>query len=505
MDLDATSEASIASAPTESAVDIEGRLGLRKKEFLPRMRQGVSDRTCVAPADLTIHLGELRSRTEQGDREAAATVAAICIGLQPDQIGDIPICPAVGRALSIDLEIGAWRANLDQIADVAAKPRASGCIEATREVVIPLPQFYADLCRAHFPRRNSAIGLREWLGPIDNRRGVPVVSDVGYRLRPTWTRLRSGYCIAAVGMGIHDVVAAQALCELHITTRSNLSYVTVHQSAIWSALERLFDFVGWGPPVAMPPALQSVGSLSTPTKPAATALFGCLRSRAENMRAGKNSSLVRLIAQHNSYVDWAASAIAFLTGARQCKELPYRATLLQGGANWFAPFDDKQTGATGLPRAMLLGEVVMCQLALYRNHLAALLGRLQRFGDTTTRDLQRYISATLACKDTLLFFHIDPRSREVRPVGTSAIERATSIATRLTPDAGRHYLATRAYELGLDGHWIDIVLRHASAGTEHMSSTSRVSLRAAWKLVNMLQNTVADELGIAPVPGLSAT
>ena len=474
-------------------------------EFSPRQRQGVFDLRSLCPQDAA-ELGQfIRERVTEKDGTASAIALSVQTGFHPNDLSDVWLHGDAQSlpALSVCLPTACLIVDLDQAIDPAEEPdreSLSSFEKADRRVRLPLPHFLADELRRRHAARPNAQTIGDLLGQVSLNGRLALKRGPGYRLRLTWKRLRRALPLICIGLGIHPVVAALLTLDFRLTSKSNFSYLTVTAQMLDEAAFRLFAHLGWGEPCVLgdrPPA----GSLTTLTRPAVTQHFAALEGRLRDLHPGRHATTETLLAFHNAYVDFCATFLWFVGLSRQTSELDFSAALLAAGA-WFTPYDDKATGPTGLPRALLISEAAQAQIRFHANHCAALLGRLKRQGTSVPRSLVTQLSGVAEGRNVPLLASIDPTSREPQAVGTASILSAPG-AKHWPCDAGRHYFLSRYFELGMSDALLDIAARHATAGTEHMSSTSRMSMWAAHQQINAFQMAELARLDLLPLPGLS--
>lgn len=502
-----TAQTRSPAAPTEALPDdakLQRRLRHQLLEFAPRRRQGIADRRAMCAPE-AIRIGAaLRSAAMDGSSTALAVVLASVSGIPPHVVGDMPLVldGQAHHACAVDLAAGTYRYRLDRVLEPAAAAPADGsALSATRWASTPLPQFVVDLLRARAAARDESESLGHLLGRFDFEPRKPIAPSPGVRSRATWIRFRRGLGPLALDLGLHPFAVALALCDFGLVTRSSYAYVVVPADHLAAAAATLYDALGWGPPVTQIGPPLAVGSLTTPTQASVVAYFGALRERVEHVRPGRHASLGRLAKHHNAYTDYAAAFVEFCLLSRQVAKYPLTATTatMQSGP---LPYADKATGPTRLARSAPLSSVARDQIVLYARHCRALLARLERAGSRVPAAMLRHLAAVVRGADVPLFVHFGADGNP-RAIGSTQVRNAVAPAVRLPGDAGRHYFATRFYLRGMSDRVIDVAMRHAEAGVEHLSSTSMVSFAEAEELIDRAQRDELVRLGIAPIAGLS--
>lgn len=490
-------------APSDDARLLR-RLRAHLLEFAPRRRQGIADRRAMCAPETMRIATALRSAAMDGSSAALTLVLASISGLPPHDVCDVPLVAGVppDRPCALDLAAGTHGYSLDRVLEPAAVAPADGsALAATRWASTPLPQFAVDLLRARAATCDEPSTLGDLLGRFDVEARKPVARGPGVRLRATWIRFRRGLGPLALDLGVHSFAAALALCDFGLVTRSSYAYVVVPADHLAAAVATLYDALGWGPPVTQIGPRLAVGSLTTPTDATVRAFFAVLRGRVERTLPGRHASLARLAAHHNAYTDYAAALVEFCLLSRQVSRYPLTAAVAAARSGPL-PYQDKATGPTRLARSAPWTSVVGEQIEFYVCHCRALLARLQRAGSRVPAAMVRHLAAVALGADVPLFAHFRANGRP-HPIGTADVRHCMSAAPRLAGDAGRHYFTTRLYMRGMSDRVIDIAMRHAEAGVEHLSSTSMISFAEAEDLIDRAQRDELARLGIAPLAGLS--
>lgn len=495
------------TASTQALPDdakLQRRLRAHLLAFAPRCRQGIADRRAMSAHDARRIGAALRSAAMDGSSTALALVLASISGLPPRDVCGIPVVQGIApdRPCALDLEAGTYGYSLDRVLEPAAAAPADGsALAATRWASTPLPQFVVDLLRARATTCGELSSLGDLLGKFDFVARKPIARSPGVRLRATWIRFRRGLGPLALDLGLHPFVVALALCDFGLVTRSSYAYVVVPADHLAAAAAALYEALGWGPPVTLIGTRLAVGSLTTPTETAVGAYFAALRERVERVRPGRHASPARLLDHHNAYTDYAAALVEFCVMSRQVARYPLTAAIAAARSGPL-PYPDKATGPTRLARSAPWTAAVGEQIELYVRHCRALLARLQRAGSRVPAATVRHLAAATRSADVPLFAHVDGNGKP-RAIGTGHIRNAVPTAPRLAGDAGRHYFATRLYMHGMSDRVIDVAMRHAEAGVEHLSSTSMISFAEAADLIDRAQRDELARLGIAPIAGLS--
>ncbi|MCX8115084.1 MAG: hypothetical protein N3D71_08445 [Burkholderiaceae bacterium] len=439
-----------------------------------------------------------------GSSTALALVLASVSGISPHDLCRVPLVPGIApnRPCALDLDAGTYGYDLDRVLEpAAAAPADRSALAATRWASTPLPQFAVDLLRARAATCREPSSLGRLLGPFDFEARKPIVRSPGVRLRATWIRFRRGLSPLALDLGLHPFAVALVLCDFAIVTRSSYAYVVVPADHLAATAATLYDALGWGPPVTLIGPRLAVGSLTTPTDASVRAYFTALRERVERVQPGRHASLVRLLDHYNAYTDYAAALVEFCVLSRQVARYPLTAAIAAARSGPM-PYPDKATGPTRLVRSAPRTSVVGEQIELYVRHCRALLARLERARSRVPGATVSHLAAVTRGANVPLFAHFDANGKP-RAIGTGHIRDAVPTAPRLAGDAGRHYFATRLYMQGMSDRVIDVAMRHAEAGVEHLSSTSMFPFAEAENLIDRVQRDELARLGIGPIAGLS--
>jgi hypothetical protein len=208
--------------------------------------------------------------------------------------------------------------------------------------------------------------------------------------------------------------------------------------------------------------------------------------------------LAQFVRFHNAYVRYVAFFLLLVSGARQCAVLDWRASFRPG--HWFTHFSDKLAPPIRLPLPMLVSSSMANQLAFYLAHCHSFMRRLSA-RQLGSDELRRRLLSIGAAEDVTLLFRTDPDG-SIHDVGTSWVLDSLPNGLELAPDVGRHFFGSHLHHAGVPAALIDFYLRHAELGVEPLSSTSMVSLRAAWKHVCPQIDSYLESLGVRSLPGL---
>jgi hypothetical protein len=256
--LDELKEQAALQAPVAVAGDIERDrqremrvLAALRGNYLGRSgryRQGVVFPRAMYAEEAREMAAHLRRGVMLGESLALLACLGGIVGLTVSVAPDIAFGEARregGPAFRLDLDDGCAGYDLDRVLEHAEKSKGQSCQPASRVVLVRLPGFLVDEIRRRRARLRSATHLCDLTGRPEWEGRARATPGAGYRLKPTFTRFRRSLGPALLDDGVAPIVAAAALLDFRLGTKSNHAYVVYMQSMVDDALDRLYRILGW--------------------------------------------------------------------------------------------------------------------------------------------------------------------------------------------------------------------------------------------------------------------
>lgn len=472
--------------------------------------QARPDRRTTSIARYGDAMHELRERVETG--EAAAAHIAMCVisGLKPELAAALPLRSTTDAdwPAAVDIEAGVYRLDLEVVAPGArAAPGASVvCIQASRVLVRPLPEFLVRALRTHARARPAAITIGELLGNPDVRSTSLVTRTAGPGgFRSSVARIGATTELAAVGFGIGRILASHLAGRYQTVPRSKLYYAAISRAGLWDAAGAFFSAIGWGEPVALCEG-PAVGACAVPDDATVARWIAWMRERVTSQSPGRRYTLDSLLRHHHDYALLVGSMFGFLTAGREGAEIALRADA-ELGAGWL-PLRDKRSPSVWNPNAdaalsftVPVTSVLAEQTALWRRHCEALARRIWRLSVPDTQAFAERLEA-VAHGDDVAALVVPGKRLTPRVLGTADLVTWWPEWFRLAGNWSRGYWQTRLTRDGVASCHVDVLLRHSQSGTRTMTSTSAESVAQQVRHAARAQARVLAALGCEPVPGL---
>lgn len=467
----------------------------------PRHRQAAPTAHSAAADELRAAADALRLGVLASDPSCVRAVIALLAGVGLNTVGQVTVGGAPNRdSASIHIDAGTalmWTDYRRIALEDAAHPDPSdNLLPAIQWVPKPIPTWLNKEVAEGQARRGELRSIDALFSIPSAARGAAVAPGVHIgRMRPTLVRLQKGMSQLALSLGHAELTTAFALNDPTLVPRARLFYVALPAEEIARACHDLYSGLGWADrvPAAVP---VYVGSQAVATDAAIQTAWSHLRSWTEAALPARRYRLEQVIEHHNRYVRAVAWLFTFLIGARHSETLPLTARSYQAGL-MYVIYPDKRTGPFGTPRPAVVCTTASRQLDLYASHLSALAARARVVG--TGDRWVKHLDAVLARKDVGLLFAIEGDA--ARPIGSADFMSALPSGLDLAPNLGRHFWQTALHAAGLSSQVIDIFARHASRGTESLTTTSMLPLVTAHEQINQVQERRLSQMGITPLAG----
>lgn len=477
-------------------------LRLRQAHARPRDRQGARTRHAASRDEIKAAVAHLVAELSVASPRAVLDLVAILAGVNEVDVRHISIGGAPvdrSRSIHLDVDCGLLWTDLARVTikDAASPDEPDAVIQASSWSPKPLPRaLHQSLLAMPLPQIGDVVDLGSVFSAPLRGRGVSLISGRLGRMRPTLPRLQHGLVHELLSAGTDPLVTALALNQPQLVPRARLYYVSVDATTVARTCDALYQEFGLGPATTCEIPFAS-GSRVVPRDSAVTAAWSALRALSESLLPARRYTLEQVVAHHNAYSRAAGWLVAFLAGARKSVELDFRASSCKPGASYVV-YSDKQTGPFGQPRPVLLGDEAQEQVRHYYAHVRSVVQRAERI--QLKAPWVTHASDVLAHRNNHLFFRIE--GAVAVPLGSADVMRDIPREFGLLPNSGRHYWQTAFHKAGLRSDIIDIYARHASRGTEAMTSTSALPLITAHESVREAQSETLRRLSVTPLKGL---
>jgi hypothetical protein len=163
-------------------------------------------------------------------------------------------------------------------------------------------------------------------------------------------------------------------------------------------------------------------------------------------------------------------------------------------------YGDKRSGPFRRLQPVVLCTQAQRQISAIWDHLTHLWVLLKKLGLALGTPWFNQLDAALHQRAVPLLFLV--RRNKALPLATAHCQLGVDRASRLAPNAGRHFWQTMLLDHGVPSEALDVWARHANGGTEPMTSTSVASLDTFRKQLCGAQDQITHELGLTAFRGL---
>lgn len=499
-----------SSPQTEVGIEIESIFEVDARQYIvrklvyssPRHRQGVLDRYCQSADQIHLTANELKNAATDGNQDAILVCLAFCCGLSLELARRLPLQHAAidDWFMVLDLETGTIKTNLESLTPNHAVPSdesRSAYRGANKIGVKPLPTFLSNLLLSARDKNPAACNTHDLL--TESKGEFQLQGHPESAIAPTVSRLLNSAAPLAIQIDIDRLIASFVTNDFSIVPSSKLYYGLVERAEIWEGSQKLFEYLGWGEPVALVDGLAA-GSLVVPTKEAIASLFRWMAEQVSLLKPGRRSTLETLVNHHNAFSVYCTSLAVLCLACREAKEYQFMAHSLHGDIP-FVPFQDKWCGqfpgALPLPVNVILG----MQLRLWNAHCRALASRLTKFDFAGQSNLIEYIDQVISHQPVKLFFQINDSKSQ--PLGSADLLARWPADLRLNENFSRSFWDRELQVGGMESSKIDMMLRHTLLGVEPCTSTSTIIQNEWGREICSIQEALLNSLSIRPIAGLT--
>jgi len=504
---DASARSSLLVPPTQESFESRARHYLLRNQTYaqPNHRRAVLDHHCQSKSQIIQSAFELRSKAENNDDTAIITILALCIGISPALVMQMPLAlhAADDWLLVIDVEAGLIKTNIDSLFPQSATPTTDSLSlhhSANKIVIKPIPAFVQCLLTKRLSKTPSAQSIGQLL-PAAITSGKIFTSDQSEQgISPSTRRFLNSAAPFAIQLGTNRLVAATITNDFSVIPGSKPYYSLVAREEIWAGCSSLFDSLGWGAPMPIEPGLP-VGSLVVATQHSVKSLFEWMCKEVSNSMPGRRYSFLSLVEHHNMFAKYCASLTILSLGSRQAKQLRFNATGLHEEFAFTSVFD-KRTGQFPGALPVPINAVLSEQLRFWRAHCSALDSRLEKIGLDENTQLRSHIRQILNCSNVHLFFGISTNGKPF-PLGSSDLTEWWPDRLRLNANFSRSFWQHELHLYGLKSSIIDLFVRHQLIGAESHTSTTHFALTNYFNQIVQAQEKILSDMNITSLSGLA--
>jgi hypothetical protein len=459
-------------------------------------QQAANLRTFLSHEALSQTVIDLHEAIVAGDLHALISSVSLALHLREELVWEIPIYRGAapgGAVMWFDASASVFYVRLTQLlADLGTA--VEGGVETADTLKLHLPDSLGQTLQTAIAVRPQAYRLGDLL------EGKPVEANLAQlRLQSDRARLARSAPAVAIRLIPNRVICAYAFLAFHLLTKADLHYLTISQAAVDEYRSEFFEKTGWGPTTLTTSADLYVGSKRTPGAALMKSLFIELDQALEQSRVGKRYKLGGLIEHHNAFCRRVACFLQFVAGARGSHSLKFNAGSWFAGSH-FGYLDDKDAGTAGGRTPVPISPLTSLQLRYWESHLRSLAGRLSKIGDGSALSSIGCITSILEHRDTPIFFLM---ASDGSAIPASARDIFQPIATKLTRDFGRHFMAS---SLSAKGHTLGDIhafLRHQGGGVNPQNSHGVEVHHDRLLRTALAVDAVLNDLNITPRVGLS--
>jgi hypothetical protein len=466
-----------------------------------RRRAGILDDTCLSRRQISeaLEYGFPGIFDSVAQRRAALWILGVS-GLFGSSVHLIPVAGAQvdDWVIFYDPTTGTLHRDYRCVAPDAARARPGEHTPASYCALTPAPIEVWETLACAAATRPDARNLGDLLPALRrlNTRD-PLYPDLA-DLSPSIARWGRSLAPLALQIGTDSLLVAITAGDFGITARSKIHYCAVTTKELHTAAAALYEALGWGQPMPMPPAALAFGSAVVPPAAVLQRLDAKWVGLTNEMRpAHRLKTEATLLAFHNQYVLALAARLCVWLSLRAATKLSLTACIDES-TDLCIDLNEKGSAHRSGGMAAVVCAALRAALKTYFAHCAALLDRLQGFcWDGPVIDWLRAIgrreAVPLLCKI--------PSRRAPIPIGTADILRLPGAAD-LAPDFGRKFVENFLRQAGARWPDIDRHQRHEVKGQEQDTTISD-STEADWaERVSPFLDEMSDALFSAPLYGL---
>lgn len=431
-----------------------------------RRRAGVTDKTCLSRTQVaeSISYGSPAPFYTLEERRATMWFTGMS-GLFPGNVHEIPLtqhAPA-NWTMHYDPVAGHLHRDYRSLALASARPRRGAFVPTSYCAVTPASEEVRDFTKARATTLVDPRTVGDLIPALKHLQSYTLLYPWAGDLGPSWARWARTLGPLALQVGIDSLLGGLITGDLGTTARSKLHYCEVTQEEIAAAAAELYEALGWGQPVPMPPGVQlAFGSAVTTSLEALAALDSKWVTELDAMRPANRASVPKgAINFHNRYVRVLGSRLKVWLSLRAANILPVRATL-DAWLDLVIDLVEKTSAgrAGGMPAVIC--EAMRRDLQSYLAHCKALRERLRGFG--WHGEVIEWLDAVIEGHDIPLLCEFTT-PRRIQPIGTRHLLELDGAAS-LAPDWGRKAAENFLRRAGARWQDIDRHQRHEVLGQE---------------------------------------
>lgn len=399
----------------------------------------------------------------------------------------------------INLDLGATVVDYGLVVH-AASTTLQGALPSSKVIKKPLPL----LLRQHLLERLRTQPEAKRVKDLFPGQAVPESKDALWTshaaMPPTWARLRRTFGTWLRARGINNLIAAVLTGDFHHIPRSKLYYARVGPLELEQAFSSWFAWLGWG--MACPiPTPMGFGCQAVHPNEMICRHDHHLQKEMEQVSAGKNSRVDRLVAHHNAFMQICGFRLSLLLALRESTAIELFADVNEDRHKWWALEDKLTPNSVGAAPQPISGFTRLTVQAI-RAHCSALANRLSKAGHPHSAAC-KWAQQVARRQPVRLLCHVqDPDA--LRPLATrDFLTSAAPHLYQLAPDFGRKALENLTRQAGLMGSETDGLLRHNVSGQHRLTSTSHSAPADFHATTARAIDAIATQLFVRVAYGLS--
>lgn len=419
--------------------------------------------------------------------------------LSVDVLAKLPVIgnAAPGKEHGLLPRLGCVYIDISIVVFEPARP-INGCYSGGTQVRIDLPGNLADLLRSASASHPTAETIADLFPDESTPKTEDPILSSRTELIVNWAKLRHATAPYLLASGFNALHAALLTLDFGLICRSKLHYACVTPFEWLDAESQLYALLELADSNQDTCGLQGIGCRVVPHPSVLQLHDTLLQQQVIDHRAGRHSSLARLVDHHNAFTQLTGWRLSMLMALRASQRIEINASL--EATDRYTAYHDKHTPGDRGWQLIPVCNFARVTIKLYKHHCQSLAERVAKVA-TDQHPISKWATAVADGKNMRLLGVITPRMA-IEPLASQAFTTALSTTYELPPDPGRKTLENHLRWAGLPASHIDAVLRHTIAGQIRPSSTSTFDINSWIDRVEPAIESIAVRLFGSPIAGL---